>query len=354
MKWRLIFGVTVLSLIVLFVWSVLSPVEAPLSESPVESQEARGNWEEPVVRAVEKVGPATVKIETTQEVVVDQFFFHQLQQRQGVGSGVIYREDGHILTNNHVVANVENIRVQLADGRSFPGTVVGRDPLTDLAVVKVEAKDLPVAKLGNSNELRVGQIVIAIGNPLGQDHTVTTGVVSAVNRDLLVDPQQNRYLEGMIQTDAAINPGNSGGPLINQNGEVIGVTTAIIEQAQGIGFAIPATTARLIGDQIIEKGVPLRLGVLGGSLTPALAKSIQEQTNVTLGTDRGAFLTRVLPNTPAAKAGLQQGDIVTAVDGQEIAGIRELRDLVQKAGFGGKLTLTFYRGTARDQVQVDL
>lgn len=314
MKWRLVFGVTVLALVLLFAWSILSPVEAPLSESPVESQEAKGNWEEPVVRAVEKVGPATVKIKTTREVVVDQFFFQQLQQQQGVGSGVIYREDGHILTNNHVVTSAENITVQLADGRSFPGTVVGRDPLTDLAVIKVEAKDLPVAKLGNSNDLRVGQIVISIGNPLGQDHTVTTGVVSAINRDLLVDPGQNRYLEGMIQTDAAINPGNSGGPLINQSGEVIGITTAIIQQAQGIGFAIPATTAKLIGDQLIEKGVPLRLGVLGGSLTPALAKSIQEQTNITLGVDRGAFLTRVLPNTPASLAGLQQGDIVTSVE----------------------------------------
>lgn len=354
MNWRLIFGVTVLALVFLFAWSILSPVEAPLSESPAESQEAKGNWEEPVVRVVERVGPATVKIETTREVVVDQFFFHQFQQRQGIGSGVIYRDDGYILTNNHVVANAENITVQLADGRSFPGKVVGRDPLTDLAIVKVDATDLPVAKLGNSNDLRVGQIVIAIGNPLGQDNTVTTGVVSAVNRDLLVDPKENRYLEGMIQTDAAINPGNSGGPLINQNGEVIGVTTAIIEQAQGIGFAIPSSTARLIGDQIIEQGKPLRLGVLGGSLTPALAKSIEEQANIQLAVDRGAFLTRVLPDTPAAQAGLQQGDIVTAVNGQEIAGIRELRDLVQKAGFGGKLTLSFYRGTTKNQVQIQL
>jgi S1-C subfamily serine protease len=350
----MVVGVTILAVVLLFAWSILSPVEAPLSESPVESQEARGNWEEPVVRAVEKVSPATVKIETTREVAVDQFFFHQFQERQGIGSGVIYRADGHILTNNHVVADAENITVRLADGRSFTGKVVGRDPLTDLAIVKVEAQDLPVAKLGNSNELRVGQVVIAIGNPLGQDYTVTTGVVSAVNRDLLVDPRQNRYLEGMIQTDAAINPGNSGGPLINQNGEVIGVTTAIIEQAQGIGFAIPASTAQLIGDQIIEHGKPLRLGVLGGSLTPALAKSIQEQAKIQLAVDRGAFITRVLPNTPAANGGLQQGDIVTAVNGQEIAGIRELRDMVQKAGFGAKVNLTFYRGTAKNQAEIQL
>lgn len=354
MKWRLSLGVTILVLAVFMVWSILSPAEAPLSETPAESQEAKGNWEEPVVRAVEKVGPATVKIETTREVVVDQFFFHQFQTRQGIGSGVIYRDDGYILTNNHVVADAENITVQLADGRSFTGNVVGRDPLTDLAVVKVDATGLPVARLANSHELRVGQMVIAIGNPLGQDNTVTTGVVSAMNRDLLVDPRQNRYLEGMIQTDAAINPGNSGGPLINQNGEVIGVTTAIIEQAQGIGFAIPSSTAKAIGDQIISHGKPLRLGVLGGSLTPALAKSIREQTNVQLAVERGAFLTRVLPNTPAAVAGLAQGDVVTAIDGQEIAGIRELQDAVQKAGFGGKLTLAFYRGEQKNQTEIQL
>lgn len=285
---------------------------------------------------------------------MDQFFFQQLERRQGIGSGVIYRDDGYILTNNHVVAGAEEIRVQLADGRSFAGTVVGGDPLTDLAVVKVEATDLPVAPFADSNELRVGQGVIAIGNPLGQDNTVTTGVVSALNRDLLVDPRENRFLEGMIQTDAAINPGNSGGPLIDYQGQVIGVTTAIIEQAQGIGFAIPSSTAKTIGDQIISHGRPLRLGVLGGSLTPALAKSIREQTNVELAVERGAFITRVLPDTPAAAAGLAQGDIITAVDGQEIAGMRELSDAVQRAGFGGTLQLAYYRGSARQQVEVKL
>lgn len=354
MNWRSIIGVTVLVLAGLLLWSVLSPSEAPLSETPVESQEPRGNWEEPVVQAVQKVGPATVKIETTREVVVDQFFFQVLQKRQGIGSGVIYRPDGYILTNNHVVEGAEEILVQLADGRTIPGRVIGGDPLTDLAVVKVEADNLPVASFADSNELRVGQGVIAIGNPLGQDNTVTVGVVSALNRDLLVDPEENRFLEGMIQTDAAINPGNSGGPLIDYRGEVIGVTTAIIEQAQGIGFAIPSSTAKAIGDQIISHGRPLRLGVLGGSLTPALARSIREQTNLQIAVERGAFLTRVLPGTPAAAAGLVQGDIITAVNGQEIAGMRELRDAVQKAGFGGTLDLVYYRGADQRQTQVKL
>lgn len=354
MKWRIMLGVTVLILIVLTMWGILSPGEAPLVQNPVESEEARGNWEEPVVRAVEKAGPATVKIETTREVLVDQFFFQMLEKRQGVGSGVIYRKDGYILTNAHVVEDAKEIIVQMADGRSFPGQVIGRDALTDLAVVKVDADDLPVAELADSDELRVGQVVVAIGNPLGQDNTVTTGVISALDRDLLVDAEQNRYLEGMIQTDAAINPGNSGGPLINQGGEVIGVTTAIIERAQGIGFAIPSSIARAVGDQIISHGRPLRLGVLGGSLTPALARSIQEQTNLRLAVQRGAFITRVLPDTPAAHAGLSQGDVVTAVNNEEIAGIRELRQAVQKTGFGSDLALTYYRGSQKNEVRLTL
>ncbi|HPT83464.1 MAG TPA: trypsin-like peptidase domain-containing protein [Limnochordia bacterium] len=354
MKWRSLMSLAVLVLMGFFFWSMFSPAEAPLSETPAESQEPKGSWQEPVVQVVQQVGPATVKIETTREVLVDQFFFQQLERRQGIGSGVIYREDGYILTNNHVVAGAEDIRVQLADGRSFAGRVVGGDPLTDLAVVKVEAQNLPVAPFGDSNELRVGQGVIAIGNPLGQDNTVTTGVVSALNRDLMVDPKENRYLEGMIQTDAAINPGNSGGPLIDYQGRVIGVTTAIIEQAQGIGFAIPSTTAKAIGDQIISHGRPLRLGVLGGSLTPALAQSIREQTGLRISAERGAFITRVIPDTPAAAAGLAEGDIITAVNGQEIAGMRELRDAVQQAGFGGKLQLVFWRGEARQEVEVVL
>ncbi|HAN95751.1 MAG TPA: hypothetical protein DCQ17_09260 [Firmicutes bacterium] len=353
-KWRAVMAAALLVLAGLLLWSVFSPPEMPLSEPEVESKEPKGSWEEPVVQVVQQVGPSTVKIETTREVLVDQFFFQQLERRQGIGSGVIYREDGYILTNHHVVAGAEQIRVQLADGRSFTGTVVGGDPLTDLAVVKVEAQGLPVASFGDSNELRVGQGVIAIGNPLGQDNTVTTGVVSALNRDLLVDPRENRYLEGMIQTDAAINPGNSGGPLIDYRGQVIGVTTAIIEQAQGIGFAIPSSTAKAIGDQIISHGRPLRLGVLGGSLTPALAQSIREQTGMELAVERGAFITRVLPDTPAEAAGLAQGDVITAVNGQEIAGMRELRDAVQQGGFGGKLQLAFYRGASRQQVEVTL
>ena len=157
----------ILLLALFMIWSILSPAEAPLGDAPA-SPRIPGNWEEPVVQAVQKVGPATVRIDTTREIVVDQFFFQQLQEQRGVGSGVIYRPDGYILTNHHVVAGADDIVVQLADGRRFAGSVVGGDALTDLAVVKVEAEELPVASFADSNELRVGQMAIAIGNPLGQ------------------------------------------------------------------------------------------------------------------------------------------------------------------------------------------
>lgn len=327
--------------------------EAPL-EDRVESEEPQGNWDDPVVQVVQQAGPATVKIETVREVLIDQFFFQFLEEQEGIGSGVIFRQDGYVLTNDHVIADAADIRVRLADGRSFTGEIVGRDPLSDLAVLKVDAVDLPTVPLGNSDELRVGQSVIAIGNPLGQDYSVTTGVISALNRDLLIDPEENRILEGMIQTDAAINPGNSGGPLLDQRGEVIGINTAIIQRAQGLGFAIPATSVQLTAEQIIEEGRPLRLGVLGGSLVPALADTIREQTNLNLAVDRGAFVTRVVPNSPADEAGIQVGDVIVAVNGQEIAGMREVRDEVQRAGFGATLAMEFYRGENRQSVEVTL
>jgi len=339
--------------VVAFAWLLQPPADLPL-EDEVESQEQRGNWNEPVVQVVQKVGPATVKIETLAKVVIDQFFFQTLEEQQGIGSGVVYRADGYILTNQHVVADADQIIVRLPDGRSFPAEIVGSDELSDLAVLKIDAQDLPTANFGNSDEIRVGQQVVAIGNPLGQDNSVTTGVVSATNRDLLVDPERNRYLESMIQTDAAINPGNSGGPLVDLNGQVIGINTAIIAQAQGIGFAIPATTAKLIADQIIEHGKPLRLGVLGGSLYPALAETIRKETNVKLAVERGAFITRVIQDSPADAAGLRPGDVIVAVNGQEIAGMRELRDAVQRTGFGGILQLEYYRGEERQQAEVRL
>lgn len=345
----------VLVLLVGYGWALTSNHEEPLPlEEEVESQEPQGNWQEPVVLAVQQVGPATVKIEALKEKAVDQFFFQTFKEQEGIGSGLIFSSDGYILTNDHVVADAKEILVSLPDGRSFEGKIVGKDNLSDLAVLKIEAQDLPVATLGDSNELRVGQQVIAIGNPLGQDYSVSSGVISALERDLLIEPENNRYLENMIQTDTAINPGNSGGPLLDLNGQVIGINTAIIQDAQGIGFAIPATPAKLVAEQLIEHGKPLRLGILGGSLTPALANSIRQQTAMTLAVDRGAFITRVIQESPAAKAGLKAGDVVVAVNGQEIAGIRELSAEVQRVGFGGTLEMDYFRGEDRQQASVKL
>lgn len=349
-------GVAILLIVIVVVGIGLAlnqPPQLPI-ESEAESQESVNNWEDPVVLAIQGVGPATVKIETVTEVVIDQFFFQYVDQQQGIGSGVIFREDGHILTNNHVVAQSDQINVRLPDGRSYEAKIVGTDPLSDLAVIKITGSDLPTAPLGDSNELRVGEQVVAIGNPFGQDYSVSSGVVSALNRDLLIDPDENRYLEGMIQTDTAINPGNSGGPLLGLNGKVIGINTAIIQNAQGIGFAIPITTAKLTAEQIIEHGKPLKLGVLGGSLVPALAETIRNQTDATVAVERGAFITRVIADSPAAMAGVKPGDIIVAVNSQQIAGMRELRDLVQQSGFGSSLVLDYYRGSNQNQVTVQL
>lgn len=334
-------------------WFGFQTTDLPL-EDEVESQEPLGNWEDPVVIAVQNSGPATVKIETVRDVMVDQFFFQILEEQHGIGSGVIYTTDGYVLTNDHVIADATEILVRLPDGRSFDAEIIGRDELSDLAVLKIEGSDLPTVEFANSNELRVGQQVIAIGNPFGQDYSVTSGVISAVNRDLLIDLDNNRYLEGMIQTDAAINPGNSGGPLVDLSGRVVGINTAILEDSQGLGFAIPSSSSKLIADQIIETGQPLRLGVLGGSLVPSLADTIREQTNETVAVERGAYITRVIPDSPAAEARLSPGDIIVAVNGQEIAGMRELRDGVQQTGFGGTLLLEFYRGEDRQQVEINL
>ncbi len=320
----------------------------------VESEEARPSYREPVVEVVAKVGDSVVRIETVREVTIEQFFFQSKEERTGVGSGVVYREDGYILTNDHVVADSKELRVRFRDGRSFLGTVIGRDPLLDLAVIRVEATGLTPVVMQGADELRVGQSVIAIGNPLGQDYSVTTGIISALNRDLLVDPKENRYLEQLIQTDALIHPGNSGGPLLDLKGGVIGINTAMIKGAPGLGFAIPSSQAGRVADQLLEHGRPLRLGILGGSLTPALVATLQAELGIRLFVNRGAYITSVLDDSAALRATLQAGDVIVAVNGKEIAGMREVRDEVQKVGFGGTMQIAFYRGSERLEVKAEL
>jgi serine protease DegS len=283
--------------------------------------------------AVEFAAPAVVNVYTRKTVTTrsplfdDPLFRHffgdrfsevpRSRQETSLGSGVIVSDQGYILTNNHVVAEAEGIEVALRDGRSVSGKVVGTDPETDLAVIKVELEKLPAITLGDSEHLRVGDVVLAIGNPFGVGQTVTLGIVSATGRSQL----GISTFENFIQTDAAINPGNSGGALINAGGELVGVNTAIFSRSggsQGIGFAIPVSLARGVMQQIIEQGRVSRgwLGVEIQDLNPALAESFG------LTDQNGVIIAGVLKRGPADKAGLQPGDVILEINGDAVRNVR--------------------------------
>lgn len=302
------------------------------------------NEDDATIRVVKEVGPAVVKITTTEQQVFDSLMGRFVQETEGIGSGVIIDESGHILTNSHVVANAAEIYVWVP-GRVDPyvGRLVGADPYTDLAVVKIDGKDLPIAPLGDSSKLQVGQTVIAIGNPYGFENSVTRGLVSALGRGLMIDPKTNLQLEGVIQTDASINPGNSGGPLLNLKGEVVGINTAIIAEAQGIGFAIPINLAKEVAESIIRYGRVVRLGVLGGTLTPSFVQAYEHHMGEKLPVDTGVFVTEVIEQSPASRAGIRAGDIITKVNDEVIESIEELVTEVKKAGYGARLVVTLHR-----------
>ena len=241
-------------------------------------------------------------------------------RRRSLGSGFIINREGYIVTNNHVVENASDIKVSLSDKEEHDAKVIGRDPKTDVALIKIEAKkDLPAVALGDSSKLRVGEWVIAIGNPFGLGHTVTTGIVSAKGRIIGAGPYDD-----FIQTDASINPGNSGGPLFNMNGEVVGINTAIIASGQGIGFATPINVAKDLLVQLREKGRVVRgwLGVQVQRVTPELAKSFG------LDRERGALVADVMADTPAAKAGIERGDIIVEFNGRKIEEMNDLPRVV--------------------------
>ena len=267
-------------------------------------------------------------------------------QTQGAGSGVVVRSDGYILTNNHVVRKADEIQVTLNDGRKLKGKVVGRDSFTDLALIKVDAKNLPVARFGKSEEVNPGDWAIAIGNPLGLDHTVTFGIVSALGRSLSLIGNVE-----LIQTDAAINPGNSGGPLLNIKGEVIGVNTAIRGDAQNIGFAIPIDIARNVTEQLLEHGKIARayLGVYMQDMNEKLAKSlgVPEDTE-------GVLIARVTAKSPAAKAGLKTGDVITRIDGTEVKNGKEVQALVRKHKPGEKMHLLINRAGKLEAIELTI
>ncbi len=311
--------------------------------------------------AVQRAAPAVVNIFTARTVVertplqADPFFgqFEDRSQRSrqrtqtSLGSGVIFSEQGYLLTNNHVIAGAEAIAVLLADGRSFEASVVGTDPDTDLAVLKIEAPDLPSITVGRSSNLVVGDVVLAIGNPFGVGQTVTQGIVSATGRHSL---GINTY-EDFIQTDAAINPGNSGGALVNALGELVAINTAIFSQSggsHGIGFAIPVDLARDVMTQIIEHGEVIRgwLGVEAQDVTPQLAQSFG------LPTTDGVLIAGIYPGGPAATAGLLPGDIILEVDGERIEQAYEALNLIALARPGDTVKILLWRNGKEIETEI--
>jgi Do/DeqQ family serine protease len=308
------------------------------------------------VDVVQRVGPAVVNI-TTERVVArsspfraygnDPFFdrFFQdffepsvPQAVQSLGSGVVIDAQRHILTNEHVVGHASRIRVTLSDGRAFDATLIGADPNNDIAVLKAETEEkVPWTPLGASNDLMVGEPVIAIGNPFGLANTVTTGVVSALNRSIR---SETRVFHGFIQTDASINPGNSGGALLDAEGRLIGVNTAVYDGGQGIGFAIPVDVARRVVSELIVHGgvTPVWLGIEFQDLTPGLgeALSLPDDTN-------GALVNRVHEKSPAARAGVQRGDVVTQLDGRPVPTSRDFYEMLESVTPGQELRLDLLR-----------
>jgi serine protease Do len=267
-------------------------------------------------------------------------------EQRGVGSGFVMSREGYILTNNHVVEDADQIKVKLANGKEYEGKIVGRDSKTDLALVKIEgASDLHPLKLGNSEDLKVGSWVVAVGSPFGLEQTVTAGIVSAKGRVIGSGPYDN-----FIQTDASINPGNSGGPLINMKGEVVGINTAIIASGQGIGFAIPINMAKEIAPQLQEKGHVTRgwLGVSIQEVTPELAKSFD------LKEKKGALVSQVVSGSPAEKAGIEQGDIILEFDGKEVSDSKDLPRIVASTPVGKAVTLKVSRNGKITDRQVKL
>jgi len=326
--------------------SQAAPPQAAAPQAPAPGGTVRVVSEESVViNVVKQVRPAVVNINTESQV---QTVFGVFPE-QGAGSGVIVRPDGYILTNNHVVQGASTIKVTLIGGKTLTGKIIGRDPLADLAVVKVDTKDpLPAARLGSSANLQVGQLAIAIGNPFALGSTVTTGVVSALNRRI---EQANLVVDNLIQTSAAINPGNSGGALVDSSGAVIGINTAIIPNAQGIGFAIPSDVARVEMDQLIANGRVVRpwVGVVYGGDVDA-----QSAQTHRLGTDHGVLVRDVEPNSPASQAGLQPGDIITSVNEDQVNTWSEFVHNVVSKKIGETVKITVVRDRSPRTVTVTL
>jgi len=327
-----------------------------------------------LVRAADSVGPATVSISAVKTRVIqadpmrtdffERFFRGHFPDRvyrepyQSFGSGVIVDGDGYILTNEHVVGGATDVRVTLTDGREFQARLLGDDSRFDLAVLKIDGEDLPVAMLGDSDDLMIGEWVVAIGNPFGHflndpHPTVTAGVISALHRDVLADAESDAIYKDMIQTDASINPGNSGGPLVNSAGDVVGINSFIFSMSggsQGVGFAIPVNMARLIINELIEFGRvrDVWVGMRVQDLNPALAQ------NLGLPSASGVLASFLEPESPAERAGIRAGDVVTEVNGAPVESVRQARRAIFGSRVGDIISVTILRGTETHEFDIEL
>jgi S1-C subfamily serine protease len=336
-----------------------------LSDEPVDSEDARGTrddlahleptedlmdaYSRAVITAAEKISPSVVYIEVQQPVRSRRGNAPQMpQEARGSGSGFIFTPDGFILTNSHVVHGAKRIEVTVSDGRKHQADLIGDDPDTDLAVIRINAPNLVPAHLGEAQKIRVGQLVVAIGNPYGFQYSVTAGVVSALGRSLRA--QSGRLMDDVIQTDAALNPGNSGGPLVNSRGEVIGVNTAMILPAQGISFATSIDTAKFVASRLIRDGKVSRSYIgLAGQNVP-LPRRIVRYYNLAVAS--GILVVSFEGNSPARNAGVREGDIIVGFDDHPTGGIDDLHKLLSENRIGHKSSLVVIRRTEKLSLEV--
>ncbi|BAZ08458.1 peptidase S1 and S6 chymotrypsin/Hap [Calothrix sp. NIES-4071] len=346
--------------------STVSPtsptVASPLAQAnrPMEPIPEDNNF---VVGVVEKVQSAVVQINTQRTVKTEapqlpgtfddpllRRFFGEAVPTQplervvrGLGSGFVINPNGQIMTNAHVVSDADKVTVTFSDGRTFEGKVLGRDNVSDVAVVQIQGNNLPTVEIANSDAIKPGQWAVAIGNPLGLQQTVTVGVISAIERSLNLSTRPSNY----VQTDAAINPGNSGGPLLNARGQVVGVNTAIIQGAQGLGFAIPIDTAQRIAQQLVTEGkvVYPYLGVQTLTLTPEVKQRINNypNSNTRITADQGTLVVRVVPGSPAARVGIRAGDVIVQINNQPVNDAEQLQQVVEKNGLNNDLRIQVVR-----------
>ncbi len=323
-----------------------SPRQSTIAPQSAGDSSLLDAYSQAVTSAVDRVSPSVVNIEVHQSAVRTPA--GESRERRGGGSGFVFTPDGLVLTNSHVVHDAVKIAVALSDGRRMPAVLIGDDPASDLAVIRVDDPSLTVAALGDSQRLRVGQVVIAIGAPYGFQSTVTAGVVSALGRSLR--SYSGRLIDDVIQTDASLNPGNSGGPLVDSSGHVVGVNTATILPAQGICFAIGINTAKFVASRLLRDG-RIRRSYIGVS-----AQTVPVHRRVVrfydLPAEMGAIVISVEEGSPAKRAGLREGDIIVALEGQPVAGIDDLHRLLTEVRVGVSSTLTVVRWTEKLELKV--